>query len=673
MLWSDVFFVGGCKWRVLIYPKGNNTDHLSLYLDAADSITLPYGWNRHAQFSLAMVNQIHSESTIRKDAEHHFNAQESDWGFTSFMPLSDLYDPRRGYLLNDTCIVEVDVAVMELEEDEILAPHSEFAAAEGSQSVEENANAVDAPIADDPPSVRFTWIIENFSKLTGKKLYSNVFFVGGYKWRVLIFPKGNNGDYLSVYLDVADSTTSPHGWSRNALFSLAVVNQIHSEFTISKDTEHEFNARESDWGFTSFMPLSDLYDPRRGYLLNDTCIVEADVVVLELEEEEMSVPHFEFAAGEGSQPVEENANAVDAPIVDDPPSLEEDEILAPHSEFAAAEGSQSVEENANAVDAPIADDPPSVRFTWTIENFSKLTGKKLYSNVFFVGGYKWRVLIFPKGNNGDCLSVYLDVADSTTSPHGWSRNALFSLAVVNQIHSEFTISKDTEHEFNARESDWGFTSFMPLSDLYDPRRGYLLNDTCIVEADVVVLELEEEEMSVPHFEFAAGEGSQPVEENANAVDAPIVDPPSVRFTWKIENFSKLTRKKLYSRIFFVGGYKWRVLMYPKGNNTDHLSMYLDVADSTTSPHGWSRKALFSLAVVNQIHSEFTLSKETEHQFNALKSDWGFTSFMPLSDLYDPHRGYLLNDTCIVEADVAVLEVVDVKSSMPNLDSLSING
>uniref|UniRef100_A0A251TS21 Putative TRAF-like protein n=1 Tax=Helianthus annuus TaxID=4232 RepID=A0A251TS21_HELAN len=122
--------------------------------------------------------------------------------------------------------------------------------------------------------------------------------------------------------------------------------------------------------------------------------------------------------------------------------------------------------------------------------------------------------------------------------------------------------------------------------------------------------LEEEEMSVPHFEFVAGEGSQPVEENANAVDTPIVDdPPSVRFTWKIENFSKLTRKKLYSHIFFVGGYKCRVLMYPKGNNTDHLSMYLDVADSTTSPHGWSRNALFSLAVVNQIHSEFSLSKE----------------------------------------------------------------
>ncbi|KAJ0570280.1 putative ubiquitinyl hydrolase 1 [Helianthus annuus] len=175
-----------------------------------------------------------------------------------------------------------------------------------------------------------------------------------------------------------------------------------------------------------------------------------------------------------------------------PPPIdpEEEEMLVPHSEFAAAEGPQPMEvapaEAVNAVDAPVVDDPPTARFTWTIENFSRLTGKKLYSEVFFVGGYKWRVLIFPKGNNVDHLSMYLDVADSTTLPYGWSRYAQFSLAVVNQIHSKFTMRKDTQHQFNARESDWGFTSFMPLSELYDPSRGYLLNDTCVVEAEVAV-------------------------------------------------------------------------------------------------------------------------------------------------------------------------------------------
>ncbi|MFS7937709.1 putative ubiquitinyl hydrolase 1 [Helianthus anomalus] len=74
-------------------------------------------------------------------------------------------------------------------------------------------------------------------------------------------------------------------------------------------------------------------------------------------------------------------------------------------------------------------------------------------------------------------------------------------------------------------------------------------------------------------------------------------------------------------------------------------------------------------VITDDYDSFILA-DTEHRFNAKESDWGFTSFMPLSDLYDPGKGYLLNDTCIVEADVAVLEV-DVKDSIPNLDGLSI--
>lgn len=52
--------------RVLIFPKGNNVDYLSMYLDVADSTSLPYGWSRYAQFSLAVVNQIHNKYTIRK-------------------------------------------------------------------------------------------------------------------------------------------------------------------------------------------------------------------------------------------------------------------------------------------------------------------------------------------------------------------------------------------------------------------------------------------------------------------------------------------------------------------------------------------------------------------------------------------------------------------------------
>ncbi|CAA2983781.1 ubiquitin carboxyl-terminal hydrolase 12-like isoform X2 [Olea europaea subsp. europaea] len=178
---------------------------------------------------------------------------------------------------------------LDQQEDEgMLVPHSNLV--EGPQPLVEspqpmevastnNAGATENQASDEPQASRFTWTIENFSRLNVKKLYSEVFVVGGYKWRVLIFPKGNNVEYLSMYLDVANSATLPYGWTRYAQFSLAVVNQIHSKFTVKKDTQHQFSQRESDWGFTSFMPLSELYDPSKGYIVNDTCVVEADVAV----------------------------------------------------------------------------------------------------------------------------------------------------------------------------------------------------------------------------------------------------------------------------------------------------------------------------------------------------------------------------------------------------------
>ncbi|KAF5737381.1 hypothetical protein HS088_TW13G00261 [Tripterygium wilfordii] len=149
-----------------------------------------------------------------------------------------------------------------------------------------------------------------------------------------------------------------------------------------------------------------------------------------------------------------------------------------------------------------------------------------------------------------------------------------------------------------------------------------------------------------------------VETAATVEHQPVEDPPSMKFAWTIENFSRLNTKKHYSDTFVVSGYKWRVLIFPKGNNVDHLSMYLDVADSATLPYGWSRYAQFSLAIVNQIHNKYSIRKDTQHQFNARESDWGFTSFMALSDLYDPSRGYLVNDTVVVEAEVAVRKIMD---------------
>src|ERR1044072_9305726 len=45
--------------------------------------------------------------------------------------------------------------------------------------------------------------------------------------------------------------------------------------------------------------------------------------------------------------------------------------------------------------------------------------------------------------------------------------------------------------------------------------------------------------------------------------------------------------------------------------------------------------------------------EFEHQFNASEPDWGNKNFIALSELHDSSSGFIMNDTCIVEAMIAV--------------------
>ncbi|KAK7256510.1 hypothetical protein RIF29_29961 [Crotalaria pallida] len=132
---------------------------------------------------------------------------------------------------------------------------------------------------------KFTWTVKNFSKLNTNRLYSENFFIGGHPWRILIYPKGNNVNYFSVYLDAGDTANLPYGWTRFAKFKLILINKVHSEMTKTKETAHRFNARENDWGFTTFMPLNELRDPNQGFIVDDNCIIEAEISVPKSEHE----------------------------------------------------------------------------------------------------------------------------------------------------------------------------------------------------------------------------------------------------------------------------------------------------------------------------------------------------------------------------------------------------
>ncbi|MED6108126.1 hypothetical protein PIB30_020573 [Stylosanthes scabra] len=133
------------------------------------------------------------------------------------------------------------------------------------------------------------------------------------------------------------------------------------------------------------------------------------------------------------------------------------------------------------------------------------------------------------------------------------------------------------------------------------------------------------------------------------------------FKWTIKDLSKLNTNKIYSQDFSLGGHSWRILVYPKGNNVDYLSIYLDAGNL---PVGHSRFTKFKLVLINQVNDKMTKIKETHHMFNAKHNDWGFTSFIPLAAFYDRSKGFIVNDTCIIEAKISGNPKLEKKVYIP---------
>ena len=131
----------------------------------------------------------------------------------------------------------------------------------------------------EPLEGTFTWKIPEFSQISSRKKYSEKFVIGGYAWRLLIFPRGNGCEFVSLYLDVADAEALPYSWTRSASFTLTITNAYDSDQSHKKEASHLFHAKESDWGFTQFMGLDELYNSQKGFWVDDTVTIEAQVKV----------------------------------------------------------------------------------------------------------------------------------------------------------------------------------------------------------------------------------------------------------------------------------------------------------------------------------------------------------------------------------------------------------
>nr|XP_015867875.1 MATH domain and coiled-coil domain-containing protein At3g58370-like [Ziziphus jujuba var. spinosa] len=302
-------------------------------------------------------------------------------------------------------------------------------------------------------------------------------------------------------------------------------------------------------------------------------------------------------------------------------------------------------------------DFPPADYSLKVDSYTLLSESKTEkydTNVFEVGGYKWRLSFYPNGdkkNNGSgYISLYLVIAETDTYAPGWKVNVDFKFLVYDQREDKYLTVQDDNgavRRFHAMKKEWGIAQLLPLQTFKNPAFGYLVNDSCVFGVEVLIISYTGNWESI----------------------SLVKEPNNGAFTWKIENFSKLNELFYYSNVFNVEGINWKLRVYPKGDGKakdTSFSFYLTLQDWGSRPMKKAVYAEYNLRVFNQLNDDEHVEKIGSNWFKH-ETGWGFRSFMSLRDLRDASKGFIVRDTLIVDIVFLVISVADVSSSKkPNI-------
>ncbi|XP_059462006.1 uncharacterized protein LOC132191000 [Corylus avellana] len=311
-------------------------------------------------------------------------------------------------------------------------------------------------------------------------------------------------------------------------------------------------------------------------------------------------------------------------------------------------------------------DLPPAHYTFQVKNFSLLLGmeeEKCYSGQFEVGGYQWRLVLYPNGkkisNGNGHISLYLAIAATDGLPLGWEVNANIRFFVFDQIRDKYISliylqllvnlnnldASGRVRRFHKLKTEWGFDQLLSHDALDDSSNGYLVDDTCALRAEVFVIKCS-----------GKGETLSMINEHQSNI-----------FTWRIDNYTNM-KDELYSGHFTIEGRRWKLRLNPKGYGTGAgtcLSLYLYLRDSETIPPNKKLCAKYKLRVRDQIHGNHH-EKTVDSWFPDRTIGYGVHEFLPLRDLRDESKGYLVCDGLFIECKIDAISVFFFKGFLLKL-------
>ncbi|KAK3220057.1 hypothetical protein Dsin_014027 [Dipteronia sinensis] len=267
---SDEFDAGDYKWKLCIYPTENRKlciyptgnrkyvkDHISIYLELVQTSSLPAEWEVNVIFKFFIFNYFQNKYFSTKDwCECRYHEMNLSVGIAEFINLETFSNPKNGYLLDDTCALGVEVFVVTntLKKQCLSMIHKRI-------------------------TYFHSWKVTNFSTLLKESYMSETF--GCYKWNIVLYPVGcggGKGNSISIFLD---QSIIPSDTKLVVTFILRVKDQKNGN-QVQFEDNHLFAPNDNIWGRDRFLSFADLEDPKQGFLVDDTLIIEAEVTLLGL-------------------------------------------------------------------------------------------------------------------------------------------------------------------------------------------------------------------------------------------------------------------------------------------------------------------------------------------------------------------------------------------------------
>ncbi|CAK9317489.1 unnamed protein product [Citrullus colocynthis] len=609
-LWSKYFEVGGYDCRLLIYPKGDSQalpGYISIYLQIVDPRgTSSSKWDCFASYRLAIVNVLDDSKTVHRDSWHRFSSKKKSHGWCDFTPSSTVFDSKLGYLSNnESILITADILILN-ESVNFTRDNNEPA------SSMMMASSVVACPAPEVLSGKFTWKVHNFSlfkeMIKTQKIMSPVFPAGECNLRISVYQSSVNGaEYLSMCLESKDTEKTVILPDRSCwcLFRMSVLNQKPALNHMHRDSYGRFAADNksgdnTSLGWNDYMKMSDFVGQDSGFLVDDTAVFSTSFHVIK---------EFSNFSKNGGLIGGRNGSGI-----------------------RKSDGHMG-------------------KFTWRIENFTrlkdllkkrKITGLCIKSRRFQVGNRDCRLIVYPRGQSQPpChLSVFLEVTDSRNTSSDWSCFVSHRLSVVNQKMEEKSVTKESQNRYSKAAKDWGWREFVTLTSLFDQDSGFLVQDTVIFSAEVLILK----ETSV--MQDFIDQDMEPT--GSSSLTDKVAKKSS--FTWKVENFLSfkeiMETRKIFSKFFQAGGCELRIGVY---ESFDTICIYLESDQSVGSDPDKNFWVRYKMAVVNQKYPAKTVWKES----SICTKTWNNSvlQFMKVSDMLEAEAGFLVRDTVVFVCEI----------------------